>query len=85
MSALAATTGDLSVLMAEMGRKGRAAAAVLATASTERKHSALIGAAQALEQHRGEILAANALDMEAGRARGMSVAFLDRLQLTGKR
>ncbi|MHB1101866.1 MAG: glutamate-5-semialdehyde dehydrogenase [Devosia sp.] len=85
MSALAATTGDLSALMAEMGRKARAAAGALATASAERKHSALIGAAQALEQHRGEILAANALDMEAGRARGMSVAFLDRLQLTGKR
>jgi glutamate-5-semialdehyde dehydrogenase len=85
MSALEATTGDLPALMAEMGRKARAAAGVLATASAERKHAALIGAAQALKQHREEILAANARDMEAGRARGMSAAFLDRLQLTGKR
>jgi glutamate-5-semialdehyde dehydrogenase len=85
MSALAATSSDLAGLMADMGRRARAAAADLATASAERKHAALIGAAQALKLHRDEILAANARDMEAGRARGLSAAFLDRLQLNDRR
>ncbi|MDP1732582.1 MAG: glutamate-5-semialdehyde dehydrogenase [Devosia sp.] len=85
MSALEATSADLPVLMAETGRKARAAAGVLATASAERKHAALIGAAHALGRHRADILAANAIDLEAGRARGMTAAFLDRLQLSDKR
>jgi glutamate-5-semialdehyde dehydrogenase len=85
MNALEATTNDVPALMAEMGRKARAAAAVLAMASAERKHAALIGAADALKQRRADILGANALDMNAGRARGMTAAFLDRLQLSDSR
>src|SRR5512139_3379822 len=85
MSALQASANDLPALMAGMGRKARAAAGVLATASAERKHAALVGAAQALDRQRAAILEANRLDLEAGRARGMTAAFLDRLQLTDKR
>ena len=76
---------DIPALMAELGRKARAAAKRLATASAERKHAALIGAAEALDKRRFEILEANQADMEAGRARGMSPAFLDRLLLTERR
>ena len=85
MSALAATANDLPAVMAEMGRRARAAAALLATASAERKHAALVGAAEALNRHRAAILAANAADLKAARDRGMTAAFLDRLQLSDKR
>ena len=85
MSALEESKDELPALMAAMGHKARAAAAVLATATAERKHAALIGAAEALNRHRAEILEANRIDLEAGRARGMTAAFLDRLQLNDKR
>ncbi len=71
--------------MADIGRRARAAANVLAYASAERKHAALIGAAQAVERRADDILSANALDMEAARQKGISKAFLDRLQLNDAR
>ncbi|MCF1744927.1 glutamate-5-semialdehyde dehydrogenase [Paradevosia shaoguanensis] len=76
---------DVAALMADMGVRARKAAAVLATASAERKYAALVGAAQALNKHRAEILAENQRDMQAGRERGMTKAFLDRLLLTDAR
>jgi len=76
---------DVAALMADMGVRARKAAAVLATASAERKYAALVGAAQALNSHRAEILAENQRDMQAGRERGMTKAFLDRLLLTDAR
>jgi len=76
---------DVTALMADMGVRARKAAAVLATASAERKYAALVGAAQALNKHRAEILAENQRDMQAGRERGMTKAFLDRLLLTDAR
>jgi len=75
----------LPAMMAEIGRKARAAASVLAFASAERKHAALVGAAQALNTARVELLEANALDMQAAETKGISKAFLDRLLLTDKR
>ncbi|MDV3252229.1 glutamate-5-semialdehyde dehydrogenase [Devosia sp. BK] len=78
-------SGDLPAIMLDLGRKARAAASKLATASAERKHAALIGAAQAVNDHQAEILAANALDMENARAKGMTQAFQDRLLLTEAR
>lgn len=68
-------------MMGRMGAAARAAAAELAYASAERKHAALIGAADAVWARRAEIVAANALDMEFGVAKGLSPAMLDRLQL----
>ncbi|QMV00491.1 glutamate-5-semialdehyde dehydrogenase [Devosia sp. D6-9] len=76
---------DVVALMADMGVRARKAAAVLATASAERKYAALVGAAQALNSHRAEILAENQRDMQAGGERGMTKAFLDRLLLTDAR
>jgi glutamate-5-semialdehyde dehydrogenase len=83
MNAIAET--DIAALMAGIGNKARAAAAVLASTSAERKYAALVGAAQAVDKHRAEILAENARDVEAGKAGGMSAAFLDRLLLTDNR
>jgi len=76
---------DVKALMADMGKRARRAAAVLATANAERKYAALIGAARAIDKHRADILAENQRDMEAGRQGGMTKAFLDRLLLTEAR
>ena len=72
---------NIPALMAEMGAAARAAAADLATASAERKHAALIGAADALWARRTGVIDANAEDMAYGEAKGLSQAMLDRLRL----
>jgi glutamate-5-semialdehyde dehydrogenase len=72
------TTGGM---MAEIGKAARAAAAELAYASAERKHAALIGAAEAVWAARDEIVAANAKDVAYGQDKGLSDAMIDRLRL----
>ncbi|MDE3081135.1 MAG: glutamate-5-semialdehyde dehydrogenase [Paracoccaceae bacterium] len=72
-------------LMARLGQAARAAAAELAFASAERKHAALIGAAQYVWDRRQQILDANALDMAEAEAKGLSAAMTDRLKLTESR
>ena len=70
--------------MTELERQGaqaRAAARVLATASTVQKNQALEAIALALETCQDDVLAANAADMAAARAAGMRPAMLDRLLL----
>lgn len=74
-------SSDADALIAGMGQDARAAATVLAEASAERKHAALIGAAQAIAASEQAILDANTLDMDAARAKGLSPAMLDRLLL----
>ncbi len=75
----------LPALMADIGRKAKAAAAVLAFTTAEKKRQALLSAAEAMDEARREILEANALDMAAAEKKGISKAFLDRLQLNDKR
>jgi len=72
---------DIATLMADIGARAKAAAAELAFASAERKHAALIGAAEHVWTDRAAIIAANARDMEFGREKGLSGAMLDRLML----
>ena len=71
----------IPAMMAEIGRRAQAAARVLATAGSERKYAALIGAADALAAREDEILDANAEDMVAAEAKGLTGAMLDRLAL----
>ena len=71
----------VAALMADMGRRATAAARVLATASSERKHAALIGAAEAVERRRAAILAANFEDVAEAGAKGLTPAMIDRLTL----
>jgi glutamate-5-semialdehyde dehydrogenase len=73
---------DTASLMADLGRKARAAARRLAIANAERKHAALIGMAEALMRRQDEILDANALDMKNGEDAKLSPALMDRLNLT---
>ena len=77
--------GQVEALMRDMGSRARAAARKLATASAERKHAALIGAAEALMRAREDILNANAIDMANGAENGLSKAMLDRLDLDNDR
>jgi glutamate-5-semialdehyde dehydrogenase len=71
--------------MAGIGRNARIGAKALALATSEQKRTALLTAAGAINAHRKKILAANAKDMEAARTKGISKAFLDRLELNDKR
>jgi len=72
-------------LMADIGARAKGAAAALGAATAERKHAALISAAEALWDAREEILAANQQDLEYGRSKGLSDAMMDRLMLDENR
>lgn len=79
------TSGDIAAMMKELGRGARKAAKILSLAPTDAKNKALREAAQALRARNDEILAANAKDMAAARAKGISAALLDRLELNDAR
>ena len=85
-SSLAPVAGDdIAALMLDLGRRARATAAALAFAAPAAKTTALLAAADRLAAARATVLAANAEDLAAARTRGMTSAFLDRLELTNKR
>ncbi len=69
----------------ELGAAAKAAAAVLATATTKAKNTALAAAAGAIRAGAADILAANEKDMYSARKTDMSEAFLDRLELNDAR
>ena len=69
----------------QIGRQARAASNILRSLSRSVKDDALRGAAQALRASGDVIKRENARDLEAGRAKGLSSAMLDRLELTDKR
>ena len=74
-------TNGIAALMADIGRKARAAAAPLAIASTASKNAALNAMADALERNVDAILDANAKDMKAGEEAGLAPSMMDRLKL----
>lgn len=78
-------TGDVRLVMQEVGRRARAAARKVALSPTEQRNAALIAMADALRARSARILAANAQDLADGRAAGLSASFMDRLALDEKR
>ena len=78
-------TDNIAQLMRGIGEDAKAAARVLATASTEAKNKALVEAAASLRRRMNDILSDNAKDMDAGREKGLTDAMLDRLELTAER
>ena len=82
---LAEAKPSVTEIMSEIGRNARVGAKALALATPEQKRTALLTAAGAINAHRKKILEANARDMEAARTKGISKAFLDRLELNDKR
>ena len=69
----------------QMGRQARAAAYQLAALTSDEKNAILRAMATAVRKAAPELLAANAKDLDAGRAKGLSSAMLDRLMLDGER
>lgn len=78
-------TEDITGLMNGLCSGAKTAARALAIASAERKHAALIGAADYVWKFRADILAANAQDLDYGRGKGLTAAMMDRLTLTEDR
>lgn len=62
----------------------KTASVALRTLPTQIKNNALLAIADALVENQETIFAENAKDLEAGRARGLSDALLDRLKLDAK-
>lgn len=76
---------NIQELMQDIGKRAKIAALELNNASTDAKNTTLREAANSLRQNTSKILAANNIDMEAGRAKGLDKALLDRLELSEKR
>jgi glutamate-5-semialdehyde dehydrogenase len=72
---------DLDAYMRDVGERARAAARVLARASTQEKNDALAAIAGAIERDAQRLLAANAEDVAGARAGGEDAPFIDRLTL----
>jgi glutamate-5-semialdehyde dehydrogenase len=71
--------------MADIGRRAKAAARMLALSPTAQRDAALSAMAQAVRASAGGILAANAEDIAEAKASGATPAFVDRLALDAKR
>ena len=76
---------DLAAYMGGVGEGARAAARLMASASTAQKNQALAEIADAINRDRALILDANARDMSSGRDQGLDSALLDRLELNDRR
>jgi glutamate-5-semialdehyde dehydrogenase len=76
---------DLPALMTELAARARAAARVLALASSDQKNRALDAMERAVRANADAILAANAEDVAEARDSGATDAFIDRLTLSRPR
>jgi glutamate-5-semialdehyde dehydrogenase len=76
---------DVDAYMAEIGTRARAASRRIARAETAAKNAALAAIAEDLDERRDALAEANAADLEAGAAKGLDAALLDRLELTPAR
>jgi glutamate-5-semialdehyde dehydrogenase len=83
--AAVATDADLARVMAQLGHAAAGCRATLAQSTAQQRNAALVAAAARIRASSTVILAANARDMEAARARNLSAALLDRLQLNESR
>lgn len=76
---------DIQAYIRQLGRQARAAARTLAVAETAAKDDALHAMADDLDKNRSGLISANKKDLEAGAAKGLDSALLDRLELTEER
>ena len=79
------TDSNVTEIMAKIGQSAAAASHQLGFASSAQKKSALLAMADAVWKNRAAILDANGIDMPAGREKGLSASFLDRLKLDESR
>jgi len=68
----------------QKGINVKAATRQLVKFTTDKKNAALALIAEEIEAHRGDIKKANSIDLKNGKTKGLSAAFLDRLELTDK-
>ena len=68
--------------MAGLGEQARAASRTMASVSRGSKDAALLAIAGQLEKNSEALQAANKIDLDAGRAKGLDAALLDRLELS---
>ncbi len=78
-------SGNIDALMADLGRRARAAARRVALAGAEDKNAALRAMTACIRTRADAILAANAEDVAAAKAKGQTGAFIDRLVLNPER
>jgi glutamate-5-semialdehyde dehydrogenase len=76
---------DIADYMREVGTRARAAGRRMARAGTAEKNAALLAIAEELDAARAALADANGQDLEAGAAKGLDAALLDRLELTPRR
>jgi glutamate-5-semialdehyde dehydrogenase len=77
-------TQDIPAYMNRVGEAARAAATLMAAASTNAKNHTLLALARLLRDNVAPLDAANALDLNAAVANGLSGPMLDRLKLGAK-
>lgn len=76
---------NIAAYMQKLGEQARAASRVLARATTSSKNSALMAIAEAIRTQKAKLQLANQQDLDAGKAKGLDAAMLDRLTLTDQR
>lgn len=76
---------NIETMIETLGKQAKAAAKILASATTEQKNQALTVAANALRENTVALLEANALDVLSVRQAGKAESFIDRLELTSER
>ena len=75
----------MNEVLLQKGNRVRNAARQLVKYNTDKKNAALALIAEEIDLYRGEIKKANTNDLSAGKKKGLTTAFLDRLELTDKR
>ena len=81
----AAGDEEMARYVLEIGQLARAAAGVLAAASSNQKNKALLYIAESLQTNRDTILHQNSMDIDNARKNRLDDALVDRLLLTEKR
>jgi len=76
---------DIAAYVDDMAGRARAAARVLADASTDAKNKALLATADIIGKEQEFLAEANAKDIAGAEGRGLSPAMIDRLKLDKKR
>lgn len=76
---------DIQQYMQQVGQLARAASFAMMKVDSGQKNRTLLAIAEVLKERRDAIFAANRHDMENGRAKQLSDALLDRLELTEAR
>ena len=75
---------SIRALMKDIGQRARAAARIMARASTAQKNQALADIAKAIRQEVPAIFTANRLDIARAQKNGQDAAFIDRLTMSEK-